>query len=66
MLSKETIKTSKKTVVIALTLLGVGLMVAAGWFFRDILMIVFTAYLLMLALQTPIKKLLKWTRLPRC
>ena len=64
MLSRETLKLSQKTSTILLTILVFVIVVAGLWFLRDLVMIVLTAYLLMLALQKPIKKVAKWTRLP--
>ncbi len=65
MFSKESIKVSKKTATVLLTTLVLGVAVLALWWLRDLVMVVLTAYLLMLALQKPIKKLSKWTRLPK-
>lgn len=65
MLSRETLKISQKTSTVLLTVLVFVIVVAGLWFLRDLVMIVLTAYLLMLALQKPIKKVAKWTRLPK-
>lgn len=65
MLSKESIQLSRKTAIVFLTFAALTIGVIAFWFLRDIVMMVIAAYLLMLALQKPIKKVIKWTRLPK-
>ncbi len=65
MLGKESMQVGRKTIVVILTILAIGVVVAGLWYLQNIVMIIFTAYLLMLALQKPIQKLLKWTRLPK-
>ncbi len=65
MLSTDTLKTAKKTVVVLLSCLLLALIVMGAWFLRELIMIILAAYLLMLALQKPVKTLIKWTRLPK-
>ncbi|MDO5561369.1 MAG: AI-2E family transporter [bacterium] len=65
MLSKETLKVSKIVAVGFLTAAGLALLLWSLWFLRELVLVFLSAYLLMLALQKPIRKLIKWTHLPK-
>ncbi len=64
MLTKESLKLTRKTLLVLVILTGFIGFLLAGWWLRNLIMLLFIAYLLMLALQTPIRKIVKWTRLP--
>ena len=65
MLSKENLKVSRTTMISFLTVASLALFLWCLWFLRDLVLVFLSAYLLMLALQKPIRKLIKWLRLPK-
>jgi predicted PurR-regulated permease PerM len=65
MLSPTALHLSQKTVVITLTTLLVATFFFCFWQLRNLFFLVFSAYLVMLALQKPVKWIIKLTRLPR-
>ena len=65
MLTKENLSLSRKTTTIFFTVAGLTIGLLALWYLKDLVLTVIAAYLLMLALQKPIRQIIKWTRLPK-
>ncbi|MDR0463140.1 MAG: AI-2E family transporter [Pseudomonadales bacterium] len=65
MLDKSTLALIKKTTWIVIVVLVLAILALSAWRLQNILILVFLAYLLMLALQGPINIFQKWLRLPR-
>ncbi len=65
MLTKESIKLARRTTIILITILLFALLVSGFWYLRNLVFVIIIAYLLTLALQKPIKIIVKLTRLPK-
>jgi predicted PurR-regulated permease PerM len=65
MLNRNSLALSKRTAVVFITIAILAVVIWGMWCLRGLVFLVFSAYLLMLALQKPIRALIKYTHLPR-